>query len=77
MVGVSQRRGYHSYRADLNSPYRFTFPLGVFSVCTTQLSIELESTAFKVLGTIFSLCVVALWIGVVIMTGAQAWSGVL
>ncbi|KAI5451310.1 Plasma membrane sulfite pump involved in sulfite metabolism [Naganishia albida] len=55
----------------------FTFPLGVFSVCTTQLSIELDSLAFKVLGTILSLFVVALWIGVVIMTGVQAWSGAL
>lgn len=56
---------------------RFTFPLGVFSTCTTQLASELDSSFFRVLGTVFSLCVTALWVGVVLMTGVQAWSGVM
>jgi tellurite resistance protein TehA-like permease len=56
---------------------RFTFPLGVFSTCTTQLASELDSAFFRVLGTVFSLCVTALWVGVVLMTGVQAWSGVM
>ncbi|KAJ9091281.1 hypothetical protein QFC21_007270 [Naganishia friedmannii] len=55
----------------------FTFPLGVFTTCTTQLASELDSEVFKVLGMVFSLCVTALWVGVVFMTGVQAWSGVI
>jgi tellurite resistance protein TehA-like permease len=54
---------------------RFTFPLGVFATCTTQLATELDSVFFKILGTILSCAVVALWIGVVFMTARQAWSG--
>lgn len=45
----------------------FTFPLGVFSVATTTLAKEIPSLFFKVLGTIFSLIVVLLW--VVVSTG--------
>lgn len=46
----------------------FTFPLGVYSVSTTTLAKELPSAFFRVLGTIFSLCVVGLWIVVSVMT---------
>ncbi|GHJ89593.1 hypothetical protein NliqN6_5995 [Naganishia liquefaciens] len=53
----------------------FTFPIGVFATCTTQLGTELDSSFFRVLGTILSCAVVALWIGVVLMTAKQAWSG--
>jgi tellurite resistance protein TehA-like permease len=55
----------------------FTFPLGVFSLCTLQLGTELESEAFKVLGTIFSGTVVLLWIYVASMTVVRGWTGVM
>ncbi|KAL6229298.1 hypothetical protein BDW75DRAFT_235321 [Aspergillus navahoensis] len=42
--------------------WAFTFPLGVYSTCTVQLGRDLQSRFFAVLGTIFSLCVVLLWI---------------
>ena len=38
----------------------FTFPLGVYATATVQISKELPSLFFKVLGTIFSLAVVLL-----------------
>lgn len=40
----------------------FTFPLGVFAVSTTQMAKELPSAFFKVLGSIFSVVVVLLWL---------------
>ena len=46
----------------------FTFPLGVFTVSTTTLAIELPSTFFKVLGTIFSVLVILLWMMVTFRT---------
>lgn len=70
--------GYVSFFFQLRFPLtlrRFTFPLGVFATCTTQLATELDSGFFKILGTILSCAVVALWIGVVFMTARQAWSG--
>lgn len=42
----------------------FTFPLGVYAIATTTFSEELPSAFFKVLGTIFSLTVVLLWMAV-------------
>ena len=50
----------------------FTFPLGVYAVSTTTLAKDLPSSFFKVLGTIFSLCVVLLWLVVAIKTSIQA-----
>ena len=46
----------------------FTFPLGVFSTGTCQLGRELPSRFFAVLGTILSLCVLALWMMVAVGT---------
>jgi tellurite resistance protein TehA-like permease len=46
----------------------FTFPLGVFTVSTTTMAKELPSLFFKVLGTIFSVAVVLLWIVVSVGT---------
>ena len=40
----------------------FTFPLGVFAASTTQMAKELPSAFFKVLGSIFSVTVVLLWL---------------
>jgi tellurite resistance protein TehA-like permease len=57
--------------------WAFTFPLGVFSTATTQLATELDSEAFRILGMIFSLSVVALWLYIASMTSIKACSGVM
>lgn len=53
----------------------FTFPLGVYATTTTQFSKELPSGFFKVLGTIFSLVVVLLWVVVSAGTIKYSWEG--
>ncbi|KAI9832804.1 MAG: hypothetical protein M1819_004024 [Sarea resinae] len=55
----------------------FTFPLGVFTTSTTMLGKEMPSKFFDVLGTIFSVAVVLLWIMVAAGTLKRAWTGVL
>jgi tellurite resistance protein TehA-like permease len=40
----------------------FTFPLGVFTVSTTAMAKELPSAFFNVLGSIFSVVVILLWL---------------
>lgn len=55
--------------------WAFTFPLGVYCVSTTTLATELPSTFFKVLGTIFSVLVVLLWLLVSARTAVRAWTG--
>ena len=52
----------------------FTFPLGVFTVSTTTLGKDLPSAFFRVLGTIFSVSVVLLWLLVAIKTLRSALS---
>ena len=53
----------------------FTFPLGVYAVCTIQMGVELPSLFFKVLGTIYAVAVVLLWIVVAAGTARGAWRG--
>ncbi|KAF2193410.1 sulfite transporter Ssu2 [Zopfia rhizophila CBS 207.26] len=53
----------------------FTFPLGVFAVCTIEFGVQMPSLFFKVLGTIFSVAVILLWCVVAIGTVRGAWSG--
>lgn len=53
----------------------FTFPLGVFCTATTQLGKELNSDAFKILGTVLSLTEVALWLYIASRTAIGALSG--
>ncbi|KAH7109598.1 sulfite transporter Ssu1 [Dendryphion nanum] len=53
----------------------FTFPLGVYATATVQISKELPSLFFKVLGTIFSLAVVLLWAVVSVGTVWNSLSG--
>lgn len=53
----------------------FTFPLGVFAVSTTTLAKEIPSLFFKVLGTIFSVVVVLLWLLVALATLREAVAG--
>ena len=53
----------------------YTFPIGVWATATTTLATELDSKAFKVLGTIISLQVVFQWLYVFLMTCWKAWQG--
>ena len=53
----------------------FTFPLGVYTVSTTTIARELPSTFFKVLGMIFSLLVILLWILVAVRTALASAKG--
>lgn len=53
----------------------FTFPLGVFTVATTTLGNELDSTAFRILGTIFAGCETLLWLVLVTKTGVRTYDG--
>ncbi|KAF1953555.1 hypothetical protein CC80DRAFT_494452 [Byssothecium circinans] len=53
----------------------FTFPLGVYALATVQISIELPSLFFKVLGTVFSIAVVLLWVVVSVGTVRKMVSG--
>lgn len=53
----------------------FTFPLGVFAISTIQLGVEFPSLVFRVLGTIFSVMVIVLWIVVFSGTVRGAWKG--
>jgi len=55
----------------------FTFPLGVYSASTLQLGQEVPSRFFDVLGTIFSVSVILLWIVVTVGTVKGAWNGAL
>lgn len=55
----------------------FTFPLGVYTVCTTTLAKEVPSAFFRVLGTIFSVAVTVLWIVVSCGTIYTLWKGTL
>ena len=40
----------------------FTFPLGVFTISTLQMAKELPSAFFKVLGSMFAVVVILLWL---------------
>ena len=53
----------------------FTFPLGVFASATTTLAKEIPSRFFAVLGTIFSVVVVILWMIVATETMRRALTG--
>ncbi|KAK6368289.1 hypothetical protein LTR64_006442 [Lithohypha guttulata] len=53
----------------------FTFPLGVFAISTIQLGIEFPSLFFRVLGTVFSVMVIMLWVVVFSGTVRGAWRG--
>jgi hypothetical protein len=53
----------------------FTFPLGVFAVSTCTLAVEVPSKFFKVLGTIFSVAVILLWVVVGLGTIRGVFSG--
>ena len=53
----------------------FTFPLGVFAVSTIEFGVEMPSLFFRVLGTIFSVAVIILWMVVAVGTAKGAWNG--
>ncbi|KAB8262144.1 voltage-dependent anion channel [Aspergillus pseudonomiae] len=54
--------------------WAFTFPLGVYATSTCQLGREMPSRFFRVLGTIFSICVVLLWILVTCLTAKGVYN---
>jgi tellurite resistance protein TehA-like permease len=53
----------------------FTFPLGVYSLSTMQFGTEMPSLFFRVLGTIFGIVVILLWMVVAAGTARGAWRG--
>ncbi|EED20810.1 conserved hypothetical protein [Talaromyces stipitatus ATCC 10500] len=57
--------------------WAFTFPLGVYATCTCQLGREMPSKSFAMLGTIFSLSVIFLWILVTAFTISGIHDGTL
>lgn len=57
--------------------WAFTFPIGVFATATTSLATELNSPAFKVIGTIVSLVVVFNWLYIGSMTLVKCCNGAL
>ncbi|CZR67840.1 related to malic acid transport protein [Phialocephala subalpina] len=48
----------------------FTFPLGVYTTSTLQMAKELPSDFFKIIGIIFSIIVVTLWL---VVAGGTFW----
>ncbi|WFD30553.1 hypothetical protein MSPP1_001574 [Malassezia sp. CBS 17886] len=53
----------------------FTFPIGVFAAGTCLLGKQLDSHAFKIIGTIFSVFEVILWLAMSVMTLKGAING--
>jgi len=53
----------------------FTIPLGVFTSSTVQMGLELPSEFFRVLGSIFTVAVGALWVVVAGGTILRVWTG--
>ena len=53
----------------------FTFPLGVYSASTIFIGEQLQSLFFRVLGTIFGVSVILLWIVIASRTAHGAWNG--
>lgn len=53
----------------------FTFPLGVYATSTILIGEELPSLFFRVLGTIFGVAVILLWIVIAAGTARGAYSG--
>jgi len=67
---------YRTQRFPFNMGWwSFTFPLGVYATSTNTLAAELPSAFFRVLGTIFSVCVMLLWVVVALGTLQRAWTG--
>lgn len=53
--------------------WSFTFPLAVYSLSTMTLGVELSSKFFKVLGTIFTVAEVLLWMVTFAKTAQKVW----
>lgn len=71
-LGLAIGSLYHAKHFSFNiSWWAFTFPLGAFALSTISLAEDLPSRFFRVLGAIFSVCVFAIWIVVVIATGTD------
>ena len=55
--------------------WAFTFPLGVFAICTIEFGLQMPSLFFRVLGTIFGVAVIILWCIVMVGTLRGAIEG--
>lgn len=55
--------------------WAFTFPLGSMTLLTLGLGQAFNSPFFKVVGTIFTGCVVSLWLVCAVPTARGWWSG--
>ncbi|KAF2279962.1 C4-dicarboxylate transporter/malic acid transport protein [Westerdykella ornata] len=68
----------HSRRFPFNMGWwGFTFPLGVYAMATLVMGTELPSGFFRVLGTVFGICVVVLWLIVAVGTLRYSLKGAL
>ena len=53
----------------------FTFPLGVYSLATLALARATGLAFFSVMGSLFVVCLAALWFIVAVLTVVGAWDG--
>jgi tellurite resistance protein TehA-like permease len=74
---IARNRVYLSHKSFSVGWTGYTFPIGVWATATTTLATELDSPAFKVLGTIVSLQVVFHWMYVFSMGCWKASTGAL
>jgi tellurite resistance protein TehA-like permease len=70
-----RNKAYFSYTTFSIGWTAYTFPIGVWATATTQLAKELDSPAFKVIGTVISLQVVMQWAYVFVMACWKGWRG--
>jgi tellurite resistance protein TehA-like permease len=70
-----RNRSYFSYTTFSIGWTAYTFPIGVWATASTQLAKELDSPAFKVIGTVVSLQVVLQWGYVFVMACWKGWHG--
>lgn len=72
---VLKHRAYFGVKSFSIGFTALTFPIGVWATATTELAAELDSPAFRVIGTIVSVQVVLNWVYVFAMTCWKAWDG--
>jgi tellurite resistance protein TehA-like permease len=53
--------------------WSFTFPVGVYAMCTIAIGADMPSATFRVLGEIFALAVILLWMMVFTLTARHSF----
>ncbi|KAJ1677784.1 Plasma membrane sulfite pump involved in sulfite metabolism [Spiromyces aspiralis] len=53
----------------------FTFPIGVYTSATLTLATYLDSTFLRILGTVYTVSLLLLWVMVMLLTLSHTWSG--